>query len=237
MFRQNVSKAKNHILYCEGDYTEAARSAAFDVFSAHAHHIQHDLGFERAVLLEEPFSYVLPGTDIKVTGRIDAVMLTTDNELVLVDWKVRRYPYTPEMVLLDAQLYVYYHYLINEMNLPLTGAQQVQILKGRMPKPVTVDSAGYPSMSGYTTNHLYEQALTRHNVNPEAYRKAFSSRIKPVSHFIEQTPIDVSLTDKMVSRFAANAQRLMADETYSPVSNGYTCKFCDFQKTCLTSSV
>lgn len=234
MYRQDVKAAKQHILY-GGEYSNASRTEAYEVFEVYAHHILHDIGFTRPLLLEDVFEYTLPGTDLTVTGRIDAVLVDAQGRMTLVDWKVRRYPVDDAVIQLDPQLYVYYHYLANVLELPIERAVQVQILKGRMPKQVTRNATGRPSLRGSTTNHNYEKDMQTLDMDADTHRGMFANQIKPVSYFLPVTDIDLSHTNKMLSRFTFNALNAMTDNAYNPTPGTMTCKFCDFKNTCLTS--
>ena len=198
------------------------------------------LGSDNPVpMLEYKFNYM------GFMGYIDAVLFDTHTmEYVLVDWKLRRTPYSVEDIMIDGQL-PFYATVLNQMGANISRAIMWQF-KLKPPQPAQKTPGGKLKKAyQLTTWEKWEETVTEELLDGKSigyWEGIMRPKLKEHGDFVVMA--DVPLTEHWLDKAWQDAlasigmideyiEMLHERNTLPGTLNVYACKFCDFKRICV----
>ena len=173
---------------------------------------------------------------IDFMGYADAIVTNSKGENVLIDWKFKTYLTDKDLVIKDAQLYLYYDSL-TRLGVRIDKVLQVQMLNTPPALPLLKQDGTFNKKCRKTTRALFDKACKAYDLTPDEIaqgEKDLESKIKPMTTFMRMVEIPVGVyTNMMLSDFEDGVTRLMEDNFYRRVASSYACSRCDFKSVCI----
>lgn len=174
-------------------------------------------------------------------GYVDAVLVTSDGSIILVDWKTRKTIYDEETIDLDKQLYIYAKMLELLGVVKIEYALQYQI--SGVPQYPRFVKGGDTNTSDAINKNIAKTNRTMFNefiahMSETERRKAliaFKDKIMPDESFEIATFIRMEMLDYVWDTTVRQMEQMatMADTDFLPVLNSYICKGCVWKDACL----
>jgi hypothetical protein len=196
-------------------------------------------GEEDKACVELEFKIAIPHTDVQFSGYIDAIMMDTEtNEIVIFDWKVRGMFAYDQLAGLDDQLFIYAT-LLSTVGVRVDKVCMFQI-KSSLPDDARIGVNGLPLTGGdrgvNTTRDRWIETLPA-NVNPDQWLPKMEGKFKPLSEWVH--PVFMPYTSDVGNLTMLNLQATIkhmqfaiSNDSYPATLNQSVCKQCDFWRLC-----
>jgi ATP-dependent helicase/DNAse subunit B len=180
-------------------------------------------------LLEVPFQ--LEENGVAIRGYIDAIMRTSKDEVVLIDWKTRGSFTAGVPTQLDAQLHLYAA-AAQRLGIKFDRVAQVQFAKITPAMPTVTKKGAPDKRMGKTTREIFDKGLSFWGLAPDEWHETFANKIVAQSEFVQVVDID-PMPELYLHWFQRTCQQIADDKEFIPTGRAHVCKWCGYHEPCM----